>query len=425
MNFSKIAEIRVKNFRCLEELVLDLTQSPITALMAGNDSGKSSTVKAIQAILYSDERDVKNYIRTGTKGFEISIKFEDNVRIVRTKTAAANTYTLYDSTSKQVNTWDRLGNDIPEVIRNIFGVKIDDATGELLNIRTCESLLLFALTKTTDNYKMVHSCISSQLIEQAYTVGNDRIKELERTINKSTALRDDLYTQANKIETLEDVSVSKVQADTAQLSAMTTIEHSLFNAMLNKLNCDEVQAQIDSTDPAKLKALVELSFTDEEIAQLVGLAEAVQAGENIAAKRAQLNTDKIETIAKNSIDSSDIEKFAALEAAQQLISTICAKKAETIDVQKLTSAAELSDDTLALKAQLDGLDSAMSMIAHVNELAQTIEALAKQLEETQNELKASTTVRYDAEQNALVKKCEHCNEETAFMLNDLSLIETP
>ena len=229
MNFSKIKAIRIKNFRCLEELTIRFDNSPIIALVAGNDSGKSSAVKGVQAAFYNDEKDTKSYIRTGTKGFEIDVIFEDNILIKRTKTAANNTYTLYNADGTIKNTWDRMTQDIPDEVRAIFGVKIEDATGELLNLRTCESLLLFSLTKTTDNYKMVHSCISSELIEMTYIIGNGRIKEIERTISKSETLRDEMYSQASKIAVYSEDTINKLTQDHAQVNNMLRLESSIFD----------------------------------------------------------------------------------------------------------------------------------------------------------------------------------------------------
>lgn len=423
MTFSNIKAIKVKNFRCLEELTIRFDNSPIVALVAGNDSGKSSVVKAVQAAIYNDEKDTKSYIRTGTKGFQIDIIFDDNVKITRTKTVANNTYTLYNADGTIKNTWDRMTQDIPEEIRAIFGVKIEDATGELLNLRTCESLLLFSLTKTTDNYKMVHSCISSELIEMTYIIGNGRIKEIEKTIAKSETLRDEMYSQANKIAVYSEDTINKLTQDHARVNDMLRLEGIIYDTCLSKVNVEEMQATVDATDPAKLQELIESKFSDKELDMLVNLEALVGEIENIRGIQARLRTAETEQLVASKIQEEEIDKLVKLQEFIQLCDTIQQKKGQTVDAEKLAVVEELREQMNILHQQLQELSDAYNLIHTISMKTATAQVLAEELQKAFEDLKANSTVRYDKDRNALVTNCEHCNEEVYFSLNDLQLVD--
>lgn len=423
MNFSKIKAIKIKNFRCLEELTIRFDNSPIVALVAGNDSGKSSAVKAVQAAIYNDEKDIKSYIRTGTKGFQIDIIFEDNIKITRTKTAANNTYTLYNADGSIKNTWDRMTQDIPDEIKAIFGVKIEDATGELLNLRTCESLLLFSLTKTTDNYKMVHSCISSELIEMTYIIGNGRIKEIERTINKSETLRDEMYAQANKIVVYTDDTINKLTNSHTDINQMLRMESAIFNTCMAKATVSELQQAIDATDPVKLQELINSKFTEDEMNTLVQLEDLYNSAAKLRQIKSELNTEKVEHLVSEKISDTEIENLQQLAEANRLNAAIQAKQAQTVDENKLNEAVELNAQLIIISQQVNDLVNMLALLHNISLKKQNSEELTRQLQEKIDELKATGAVRFDKEQNALITTCNNCNEEVLFSLNDLQLIE--
>ena len=200
-----------------------------------------------------------------------------------------------------------MNQDMPEVIRDIFGVKIEDVTGELLNLRTCESLLLFSLTKTTDNYKIVHSCISSELIEKTYEVGNGRIKELEKTISKSETLRDEMYSQANRILTYSDEALTKISQGEQHIQSMISVENAMFNCFVEKLNCDEKRNEISSIDQTKLETLIEAKFSDNELKSLDILNSLMADLQNIVIRKESLRSTEIENLTTERISDQQLE----------------------------------------------------------------------------------------------------------------------
>ena len=420
MNFSNIKEIKIKNFRCLDELTIKFENSPIVALVAGNDSGKSSAVKAIQAAIYNDEKDTKSYIRTGTKGFKINIIFEDGIRIERVKTLSGNTYTLYNPDGAIKQTWDRMTQDMPDEVKAIFGVKIEDVTGELLNLRTCESLLLFSLTKTTDNYKIVHSCISSELIEHTYAIGNGRIKEIEKTIAKSETLRNEMYEQAKKIQTISEESLNKIITDNQQIQNMINIEQQIFDCCLSKIEYDEKQTKI--LNPDKLQALFNSKFSEKDIETLTVLEQLKKDLLTINIKEQALKTNKIEALSKQRIDATEIDKLCLLEQYKALSNIIQQKEKQIVKTNILNELTKLQEQVNDLSANLVIMTDLINIIDKQKEKEKQQMQIQLNLNDLINTLKTNKPVRYDIDKNALVKNCEHCNAEVYFELKDLDFI---
>lgn len=467
----KITRIRVKNFRCLEELIISFEHSPIIALVAGNDSGKSSVVKAIQNIMYNDERDDKNYIRTGTKGYEIDVEFESGTVIARVKSLASNMYYLYDKTGKELGRWGSGTGDaklgaygIPDVVKQIFNVKLDDATGELLNLRTCESLLLFSLTKTTDNYKMVHSCISSHRIEKAYEIGNNHIKDANRELDKATALRDDSREQAAKIVTLPDETIERLKQSKAQLESMSAVISDMETVVAEKHTVERKQAELDVFGGQVLRQLEANQFTDQEFSRLSDFETGVALLQQIRIKQTAIQADKLAELEKHEITTAEIDKLRLLEEASTLLTKVNDLLAKSVDVAKVDQVEGLLEEIQSLNQQIQDIQFCISVINTItasektcniaeqlsdageemtrlqevvtacqelmqqqrklDEQQKALADLTTELETTQARLLSSGGVKYDVELNALVKNCEHCNEEVAFSLENLQLLDT-
>lgn len=464
-----ISRIRVKNFRCLEELIISFQDSPIIALSAGNDGGKSSTVKAIQTIMYNNESGDKNYIRTGTKGFEVDIELQDGSCVSRIRTGTSNMYFLYNKNNKEIGRWGtgttdaKLGTyGIPDIVKDIFNVKLDDATGELLNIRTCESLLLFSLTKTTDNYKMVHSCISSNRIEKAYEVGNKHIKDASTELNKAIALRDDAREQAAKIVLMPDITIDRLIQNKQQLQSLSA-NLNLINTELQVLyNIQTRQAQLDRLGGRTLEQLEANVFTDIELQVYQELQVALNLQQQIQTLQKKLNVQALENLLKNQITDAELQSLQGLQEAWALLNTINNLLIKCPDVYKIAEAEQAMHEAQRLesitseiisglntKKAIDLLeikqqaaDKIITASADLNELQDQLATLQEALElndrlleinlnyntaqnelqELQESLLGSGGVTYDKESNALIKNCEHCNEQTAFSLDLLQVV---
>lgn len=418
-----IKTIRVKNFRCLDELVISFEESPIISLKAGNDSGKSSVVKAIETAIYNDERDVKNYIRTGTKSFEIEVTLMDNTRILRTKSAAGDTYVLYDQQGNQVQMWDKhLSQTVPDIIRNIFNVRIEDVTGELLNLRTCESLLLFSLTKSTDNYKIVHSCISSQLIEKTYEIGNARIKELEKTIGTSMDLRDDYYRQAAAITVLDDDAINNMKNSSAYLDSLVSTNVELHQLLVDKLTYEQKQHDLLKVDQAKLEELINSKFSNEEIEVLQSLIDIKANADKIKEIEAGMHSDLIAKLIENHVDDKDIVKLEQLAELAVLAKSIQGKESELLDAEKLKQLEQAQEEIIKLENLTAELAELNNIRASIVGKQADIDKITQELNEVKETLKTNAPIRYDSDTDSLVKRCDNCNEEVYFSLKEVELL---
>ena len=89
MDYSKIKKVRIKDFRCIGDITIDFTKSPIVSLIGDNESGKTSVVKSFSTLgCNADARNQKEFIRDNTRGFGIVWELEDGTLIKRIKTEA-------------------------------------------------------------------------------------------------------------------------------------------------------------------------------------------------------------------------------------------------------------------------------------------------------------------------------------------------
>lgn len=194
--YSKIKSWRIKNFRNLGDIEIDFTKSPIVTLIGENEAGKTSVVKTFGVLgCNAYQSDQKDYIRDGTTGFGICATLEDGTTIFRFKTKDVNQYRI-DKDNQclfQVDKIDR-GYGTPVEIEKVVGMIIEPETKELLQVRTYEDQLLFVLTKSSENYKVMYNALKVENITKAINNGNKEANEYRKAVNNYEV----------SIETLED-----------------------------------------------------------------------------------------------------------------------------------------------------------------------------------------------------------------------------
>lgn len=183
--YSKIKSWRVKNFRNLGDINIDFTQSPIVTLIGENEAGKTSVVKTFSVLGCNGyQSDQKDYIRDGTTGFGICASLEDNTNVFRFKTKDVNQYKIERNGQSlfEVNKIDR-GYGTPVEIEKVMGMVIEPETKELLQVRTYEDQLLFVLTKSSENYKVMYNALKVENITKAINNGNKEANEHRKIVN--------------------------------------------------------------------------------------------------------------------------------------------------------------------------------------------------------------------------------------------------
>jgi RNase P subunit RPR2 len=204
---------------------------------------------------------------------------------------------------------------------------------------------------------------------------------------------------------------------------MIRLEGTIFDTCLAKLNVDEAQAAIDMMDTAKLDELLHSKFTDAEMETLTKLAQLSEAIQQINKMKANLQTEKIEQLINFKFADAEISKLEKLAEFIQLHETICKKRKLTVDAEKLAVLDELREQMNIIHQQYQALNDACFLLHTIKTKTEETQKIADELQHAFEELKANSTVRYDKEQNALITKCEHCNEEVLFKLSDLQLVD--
>lgn len=183
--YSKIKSWRIKNFRNLGDIEIDFTQSPIVTLIGENEAGKTSVVKTFGVLgCNAYQSDQKDYIRDGTTGFGICASLEDGTNVFRFKTKDINQYRI-DKDNQclfEINKIDR-GYGTPVEIEKVIGMIIEPETKELLQVRTYEDQLLFVLTKSSENYKVMYNALKVENLTRAINNGNKEANEYRKAVN--------------------------------------------------------------------------------------------------------------------------------------------------------------------------------------------------------------------------------------------------
>ena len=151
--------------------------------MGDNESGKTSIVKAFGVCaLHMDSRYQSNYIRDGSKGFGVAIELEDGTTIARLKTNDLNQYFVnYPNGEKYKTT--KIDSGLPVQVKEVMGLIEEPETKEPLQIRTYEEQLLFVVTPSSTNYKVMYDALKVDQITRAIKVGSDEVNTLRYNID--------------------------------------------------------------------------------------------------------------------------------------------------------------------------------------------------------------------------------------------------
>ena len=211
MDYSKIKKVRIKDFRCIGDIVIDFTKSPIVSLIGDNESGKTSVVKSFATLgCNADARNQKEYIRDNTKGFGIVWELEDGTLIKRIKTESRNTITI-EKDGKVVYNTDKIDAGLPPELQNIVGLLEEPETKELLQVRTYEDSLLFINTKSSENYKVMYNALKVDNLSKALSNGIKESNIIKSTIQELEGGLATLKETAKNIRVLDLSTLIKVR----------------------------------------------------------------------------------------------------------------------------------------------------------------------------------------------------------------------
>lgn len=234
MDFSPIAQIRVKNFRNIGDVTLSFEESPIVTLMGENEAGKTSIVKAL-AVAGANAYPARQakFIRTGTSGFGIQVSFKDGSYLMRQKGGPGIgnrlKVRLADGTELQDDKLDR-GEGIPVNMEKLMGFMVEPETGELLNVRTYEDALMFVTTPDSANYKVLYNALKVGQVTRAIKAGNKEVSGLRQEIDANSVRMDGIQATLKNIRIVDMAPLEGIRARLEkELSNLEKLEQAMVN----------------------------------------------------------------------------------------------------------------------------------------------------------------------------------------------------
>ena len=231
--YSPISRIIIKDFRTIQDVQIDFSESPIIALVGGNDVGKSSILKAFEVCaLHYNSRGQKGYIRTGAPFFGVGIQLADGSSIVRLKTK--DNINKYEVRYPDGTVWNttKISEGLPVQVSELMGMMEEPETREYLQVRTYEDQLLMAYTPASTNYKVMYDALKVGQITRAIRRGTD----------EANSKRQEIIDNASSIRALEN---NMKRIDVLDLSSIVEIKEAIRGA---KERLEKIELAVDILD---------------------------------------------------------------------------------------------------------------------------------------------------------------------------------
>lgn len=421
--YSNIRSIRVKNFRNIGDITLDFEKSPIIALTGDNESGKTSVIKAFcVAGLNSGTNKQRKYIKDGTNGFGIGIELEDGTVISRIKTPTSNTISIRKSDGTDWSAPKIDKSETPVELQAVMGLTVEPETKEILQIRTYEDQLLFAVTPGSTNYKMMYEALKIDSLRKAIKKGSEEVTRLRRFIDSELAIKQALLAnyRSIKLYDLEPVSNIKVRLE-GQLARLKKIE----KAMEILHDIQSIQRQLGSMSllesenikPVDIELALILESSYSAINMLGELSKKSQVFQNLSAVSEISNTlvENLENAIGRKSEISEIEgmlgSYKELERAEHVdISRAITLEDAIAQLEKVnTTKHELS--IVDVSGATEIRESSIRKVEDIGkaiEMVQTIAELESSLAETTAEVERLTDILKNS--GAVVTNCPKCGE---------------
>lgn len=407
--YSQIDRIIIKDFRSIQDMQIDFSESPIVALVGDNDAGKTSAIKAFEVCaLHHNPRGQKGYIRTGAPYFGVVIMLADGTSVIRMKTAdGINRYEVRYPDGTSWNT-TKISEGLPVQVSEVMGMIEEPETKEYLQVRSYEDQLLLVYTPASTNYKVMYDALKVGQITRAVRKGTDEsnmlrqkmidnsnsIRALEKNMSKIAVLditsalemREAVRATKDKLLKIEDALKTKESIDKTneQLGVLRLLDTFKLEAI------NELQASLLNSANSTYKSMKEAnnmlsSLSDlDSIEQInVGTIEKlVSAVENMHALSRYASEKKVYDSLNSTQEINEttlIKMESAIEAKRQLMEC-------NSELEKYTGVQDLGtldiSTTTTLKRLVELKESKKSLLAQIEEAKQSISTMTQKLKES-------------------------------------------
>ena len=373
--YSPIKNIHFMNFRNIKEASISFEKSPIISLVGDNDAGKTSLIKGCAVLMYNKAvREQKDFIRTATNMFGVAFEFNDGTMIQRKKGVNVNSY-LIKNADGTVNEIDRVDNGVPPAVQEILGVIEEPETKEALHVRTYEDKLMFVVTPSSSNYKMVYTALKVSDVTNAIKYGSEEVNGLRAKINANQISIDTLMNnckgihiadveQAMELKIAIEEQLERVKSLRKALQVLEKLREAKRSLGLMQAIKDFGLEQFDEYTVSKLlnvdstlSKLIESKNMLNKLSDCMTLSSidynAIQKMSNVIDKKGMLNIEKNKE--KIISQCSDIQLVD-----EQIISRV--SKA----VKLLSSIKEIKDSPLIKVVDIKPVDeAALTLISNV------------------------------------------------------------
>ena len=350
-SYSPIKSLRIKNFRNIGSVDIDFSQCPIVTLLGENESGKTSVIKAFSmCALHDNPREQKDYIRDGTKMLGIEINLEDGTQVVRVK--EANGINMYRVVKPDGTVWDadKITDGLPKEVQDVMGLIAEPETGEYLHVRTYEDKLLFVVTPSSTNYKVMYNALKVEQLTRAIKIGSSEVNELKAKVT----------TNNNSIITLND-----------QLRGIKVYDvETLVNIR------DRIVSQVNLLEKAEkilsLKERMEQLINELGVLRLIDMYSLKEISESIASKInsisrlanniSKMNNFRIEYDKLNSISEIDIRQLNKIDELRNKSAELNKKINEAYKLRQVLGISEISERVTEHIAKFVTLDSKIKQL---------------------------------------------------------------
>jgi exonuclease SbcC len=278
-----LTKVTLTNFQSHKKLELDVKK--FTTLTGGSNSGKTSVLRAILALVRNDS--VNDYVRYGQKFLTVELKFDDGYIVEWIKGSGENKYVLTEPDGKS-RVFDKVGSECPEEVKEVLKlgpVAIKASEKEYVNFHS-QLEAPFLISATPGNVAKLFGELTSA--SQLYTAIGQGSKEVRGTnALKSTRLDDikasrealddfsDLEAQVDLVASAKD-SLTKAKKLEQDVVAVEAIINDLTELDTKKADLDTNVEALSGTSEVSLDDLVAIN------SQISALSEAIGKVENLA-----------------------------------------------------------------------------------------------------------------------------------------------